>query len=138
MTTPKDEQLKPSCQCGSPSLRWVHQPPPRECGKVYDVVEDPVEIALLELSEFGWSSLRPDGEYRSQEELSGLLVQAASIARTALVALDTRRALPLTEQEREALAAVDDLTDGSRHDWRKFAHTLAGALRRLTSPDKEK
>ena len=24
------------CQCGSPILRWVHQQPPRECGKVYD------------------------------------------------------------------------------------------------------
>jgi hypothetical protein len=40
--------------------------------------------ALEELSEFGWSSLRPDGLYRSQEELSGLLCEVARIARSAL------------------------------------------------------
>lgn len=28
----------------------------------------------------------------------------------------------------EALAAVDDLSDGSKHDWRKFAHVLAKAV----------
>ena len=78
------------CQCGQPILRWVHRQSPLECGKVYEVVEDPVEIALMELSEFGWSSLKPNGEYRSQEELSGLLVQVAHIARKALSELHAK------------------------------------------------
>lgn len=82
---------KKPCQCGSPILRWVHHQPPMECGKVYEVVDDPVEIALMELSEFGWSSLRPDGEYRSQEELSGLLVEVSKIARNALSLYSARK-----------------------------------------------
>ncbi len=39
-------------------------------------------------------------------------------------------AMPSAESV-EALAAVDDLSDGSRHDWRKFAHDLAAELRRV-------
>ena len=74
------------CQCGQPILRWVHNP--LKCG---ELVDDPVEIALMELSEFGWSSIKPNGEYRSQEELSGLLVQAAEIARKGLEALYAQR-----------------------------------------------
>lgn len=31
---------------------------------------------------------------------------------------------------KEAFAAIDDLSDGSKHDWRKIAHTLAKHYRR--------
>ena len=42
---------------------------------------------------------------------------------------DSHRSLKV----KEALAAVDDLSDGSHHDWRKLAHDLAEALR-LSAP----
>lgn len=45
--------------------------------------------------------------------------------------LDARSKPPMSEEVREALAAVDDLSDGSRHDWRKFAHRLAADVKQL-------
>ncbi len=51
----------------------------------------------------------------------------------------------LSQKEQDALDAVNDLSDGSRHDWRKFAHALGRALtaamaenERLVDASKEK
>lgn len=43
----------------------------------------------------------------------------------------------LTGAEKEAMAAVADYSDGSKHDWRKFAHTIAALVTRLLAENEK-
>ena len=87
---PAATEPKP-CQCGSPILRWVHNQPPLECGKVYPAAlraPAPSPVSEAEKAVVTWVEMMPldqmisaSGDNLCQGELIELRKREAILSR---------------------------------------------------------